>query len=953
MKTLHKLITLCFLVGYGVISHAQCEHDVSTDPNNSHNDQLPDLQTSGPPYSQDQRYLNGLDWWTPNSYSLDNMMYNPTQPYTTMSNIQSYNQNISDYQYLRKDLGGEYVHPDNGWELMLANLGRYPDNVTIHNNVDLTSIPYLGFYNRYTGVFRLFFQYGYNEPPVDAVDGVKVVLEYKSSSASGILRLAKGTDRTLDKGTVATKLFAVAPPAGQINFWKSVDFQLTYDPCVCYYPSQLSIDFEFFSVTDFKLYGRSISIEQDLIDANGNVVNADFLSGIDVSNGSDMDGGYVMYKTMGDLVDDYISSYQAYKDELDAVNQYNEDLEKKLVILKAFKDLVVNGTSAALTAATGMPWFGALEQFAGEVIGKDSIDLDPLVEQAKEAISKEATTFINKFKTKKEPTKPSMPTASFTEMQFSGTMSDYTPVNGPTFFTPGSFMNNDDPNNTLNDLQNAPHGYPVYNSGVGVFALLESPKVDFSSSSPELINQISYPSNPNGTIYFNEDLRTYQMKLSEPLKYTLNPALDIESYTMECSYRITVKRNSILDAMEWSDAYIDAANPFVYSAHYRQYIQAFNHVGATANVVSDSMGTSAYDIIDRHMITSSTPFSAAEQALWKAGEPILDRDCVIVFNSLSVPVDAFNTLVPSMGVETQYAYYNSSSYADPSVPAVDGLQYTLQAVELKVQLHIVYESYDTDGYKNEGTYVFTYPVDPNDIAYLNDTEIVPDIGGSSSDIDASPENLTFTDTYFDGSAIDGCVLNGSTYTCQCWNNLTIDGDITVANGYNVFMLAGNEVYQVNNSQVAPEVVVDIQPILDYSSPTPEATTSYVESFCAGNSPNGTAYQANLSKNHFDRVNDEEDTLPIDQPEYLAFNLYPNPTSSSVAIGFVCSTGEDLHISLLDMTGKTLSTKQISAAYLTEGVNVNELDLMDLSSGYYFVVLKSGNLTKTEKLVIQK
>lgn len=82
-------------------SFSQCDNGVSTDPSNATNNELPDDASSGAPYTQDNRYLNGLDWWTPSAYTLDNMEFNLGQPYGPMNNIQP-SSVAPYYEYLQK-----------------------------------------------------------------------------------------------------------------------------------------------------------------------------------------------------------------------------------------------------------------------------------------------------------------------------------------------------------------------------------------------------------------------------------------------------------------------------------------------------------------------------------------------------------------------------------------------------------------------------------------------------------------------------------------------------------------------------------------------------------------------------------------------------------------------------------------------------------------------------------
>jgi hypothetical protein len=215
------LLTTC-LIFYTQIVFGQCDNNVSTNPFNPSNNELPDIWQSStwpniptPPFNQDSRYLNGLNWWSPNNYPLSNMFYNPTQPYTVMQNIQSAQIIEAYYTYLKKGSNfGEEMNPPNGWELLLVNLGRYPDNITLHNYTDLDHVPYLVFYNRYRGIVRVFVKYGYNALPEGSVDGVKINLYYNNTTnqtnLSGQFRLGQGIDRALDQKTNTYKMTAIA-----------------------------------------------------------------------------------------------------------------------------------------------------------------------------------------------------------------------------------------------------------------------------------------------------------------------------------------------------------------------------------------------------------------------------------------------------------------------------------------------------------------------------------------------------------------------------------------------------------------------------------------------------------------------------------------------------------------------------------------------------------------------
>lgn len=533
----HIILIIAILV-FSKITIAQCDNNVSTNPSNPTNNALPDLPGTVP-YQLDTRYLNGFDWVNGNAnmpnqeYSLLNMMYNPTQPYTFMSNIQ--NANLTGYYtYLNKTLGNDLMRLENGWELMLINLGRYPNNAP-HASTDFNSIPYLVFYNKFTGILRVFVQFGYNETPPNSINGVRIDLQYITqdlpTNVSGILRLSGGKDKALNLPTTSEIITAVAPKEGQANFWMSGDFQLTYDPCVCVHITQLNLTFNFFSETDFKLHGRGIQIEEPLVN-NTTILDKDFLSNVDADL-SDTQGGLVIYENINKLIEDYIAKMEAYDQKLAAVNQHNEQVKENLIIAKAVKKIITVGISAAVGTPPILNLQGKLSNlFFDDTTKKSKDKVKKIFDKFSDLAGKQFDTYISKnFVTQNAPQKPIAPTANFSEMYFSGTLTNTSPALGPTFITPGSFKNNVsiDPitNQPINNILDLPYQdvyeYPVYNQPVGVFALLEEPKFEKSEYS-----KIELPN--NNFIYTTNKI---QFQLKSPLKYTFNSALEIQKKSVE------------------------------------------------------------------------------------------------------------------------------------------------------------------------------------------------------------------------------------------------------------------------------------------------------------------------------------------------------------------------------------------------------------------------------------
>lgn len=65
---------------------------------------------------------------------------------------------------------------------------------------------------------------------------------------------------------------------------------------------------------------------------------------------------------------------------------------------------------------------------------------------------------------------------------------------------------------------------------------------------------------------------------------------------------------------------------------------------------------------------------------------------------------------------------------------------------------------------------------------------------------------------------------------------------------------------------------------------------------------------------------------------ILFNIYPNPVKSEINLQFNLFESSSVSIEILDMQGKIVHNAQSS--YYQEGTTTIELDLSDLSNGFY-------------------
>lgn len=965
-----KLYTITFTIiwvlsGVHFTGLAQCDNGVSTDPSNPTNGALPDDASSGPPYVQDTRYLNGLDWWNAANYPLDNMWYNPTQPYGNMSNIQSPHTPAGYYSYLNKNsstgIAPEEMNPENGWELLLVNLGRYPDDITVHNNIELNSVPYLVFYHRYKGIIRVFVQYGYNETPPNAIDGVKINLYYNRVNdpynLSGIFRLGEGIDRTLDQKTNTERLSAVAPKQGQQNFWMSGDFQVAYDPCVCHYPTDVKLDFEFFSTTSLKLYGRGITIEEDLIDANGNIKNLDYLNSFDFTSKTDAENGMIIHKKMSTMADDYINRLEAYKTDLDAANRHNNLVEYNLLVMKVFKTFASFGLSAAANSSdmTQLKSDNPEVGFDDSGSAASAKKLKKFLENIKKIYGEYSDyASFEGFEKKSVPEKPSMPTVSLSEMYFEGELFNEQPITGPQFPTPGSFKN--DGPNVLNEPFDV-HSYPVYNEALGVFALLEQPKVTISRSMHDYgCNQTMYAGTMpvyeppiQGSINDYHSLNEYwsnvvQIKLKEDLKFAFNPALDIKEYDIKAAFVFKMKVKSDYPSFndQWDGSSYHTVNP-LYS-----YEPPTNWKDYGVNIESKYFEPTSYEEIPyKTHIVSTTPLEFYQDS--------------VMLNTLFLPIDAFKESISSFSIRNKYSlYYENGTLPSCSsldlIPDYNGYEYEIESLQLKLIVSTEFETLRDNGDPNTNVQIHSYEIDvddPNQTEILN-SALVQDIGSSSYDISRYPENISINNNiHFDGTTNDYGPSGGGLYRIKAWNDIEIDADLTVASGYNVEIVAGNEINVFPEANISPEIELYIEPVLDYSSPLPEASTSYVQNFCNGNSPNSDGYKARQSTRILEITEEDTEDTPETPEESLAFdfNLYPNPASDEVTVSMMWEAPGEASLYISDLSGKRIMTI-LEPKYFDAGSYRYTVNTSSLASGFYMVTLQKDETTQVKRLVIQ-
>ncbi|WP_143309957.1 T9SS type A sorting domain-containing protein [Chitinophaga vietnamensis] len=389
--------------------------------------------------------------------------------------------------------------PEDGWELLVKDFG---------NNVNLPATavtnPFFALYNRYTGTIRAFFMV--IDPLAGNNNGATISLMFESGpggNESALLAFANPITSSVDKFVKGSMLRMPNKYSNEYDYWLFADFPVAYDPCTCVYNSKITFTVQLIETTNaslsIKLKGASTGSIKEVIKA----APAGVQSSLESNSVLDWVNGVVKSGTEG------YKSWQGFSTAIngvkDAIVTANPGQSQK----------ITQELSGILNIAKAIPYVGAvagvLDFFIGG--GKNAARSAPMAFEAN------------------------------LQHVINGTADgklELSTVRGyRTICTPGA-------NNTGTIT-----AIPTYDNPLGVFTLMETPKVEFLQYQRIYTTSIGYtapnpsydpncaptPDDPykcdgntpyiNGSIGTLDDkIRVY--KVSAPIKYVLNPAAKVD-----------------------------------------------------------------------------------------------------------------------------------------------------------------------------------------------------------------------------------------------------------------------------------------------------------------------------------------------------------------------------------------------------------------------------------------
>lgn len=410
-----KISTVGFvLIMFFQNSQAQnCVRGISTNPQNPVNHELDALYPG-----KTNPWVNYFDFGAYQNATFDPIYLNPTagwqvDDWTNLTQIP-----MNSPYTLGGAAGGSYLvtpaipfqnrdfHWEDGWELLYLGTGYYPNGEridTVNTNRIISQafppknprVPYMIYYNRYSAKIRLFVglfaDFGdFQSASVDlAISGDST----STNPTTGILRHLSNYDTPLDQHTQTTLQSGVnsvgtTQSSNNIFTWYTFDFQVGYDPCTCHSLTNLDFIFRAVESSDISLYGRQITLDEDLTDANGNPIYDDgFLSVQDIN--SNAESGYIFRDKLSNLVEDYNTS-------LDTYNQQMED--KQFGKLGWFRDVLDDVREQAIGAAVDFVPGGQIASFLVDKnlnLGADSSNITDAVNNGGKAVLGQGYDFLS------------------------------------------------------------------------------------------------------------------------------------------------------------------------------------------------------------------------------------------------------------------------------------------------------------------------------------------------------------------------------------------------------------------------------------------------------------------------------------------------------------------------------------------------------------------------------
>ncbi|MDX2189523.1 MAG: T9SS type A sorting domain-containing protein [Bacteroidota bacterium] len=426
------------------------------------------------------------------------------------------------YISLAKGINSDY-YPEDGWEVLLYNMGKKYDGSTISNTL---KTPFFILYNKYRGKMRLFMA----NNAVIGYGAVSVVIKNEkdissSNYPSSFNYHTQGILRTLDVENDLSETSVMGKYSNECSSFFYVEFDVPYDPCVCNFKSRLEINIQYLKTGSIKLAGSYSGSIYNIANssANSSEYAAKFgLGGLKIAGGATSGSPVMIFSGANDLFD-----------AASGLNDTQSEDDKR--ILDFFKQVLTSGEEAA-------------EFSEGNTEAEESKNKSDYYKKLFGSMSKYYNAQTKRIGNSKDKGITTMMggqiflegVVNFEFEQFNDNIKMTLPGSKDSHLAPLE-------GNASNNLWQ----YPAYNEQLGVFAILNKPEIKYnhrqSFISSDFIcvlqNDIIVSFNPILSINFEKTKVKANILLSAPgISTYLNP---INNFIFNIDYQDNNKMTSI------------------------------------------------------------------------------------------------------------------------------------------------------------------------------------------------------------------------------------------------------------------------------------------------------------------------------------------------------------------------------------------------------------------------
>jgi hypothetical protein len=377
--------------------------------------------------------------------------------------------------------------PSEGWELAQVNFGA-PSNPYPN--------PTLMLYNRYLGILRIFIHVPYSEnfnrntATIDVLffypDGINN--RYETALLAPVGRVLKGLD-FFEKNLVTTSLQRSKEKG---LFWLYADLPVAYDPCTCK------------NFTGIRVRPNFINVQK--VDLKTSILTTNLMTGGNASNNFGSNISHAL-NAFNNTITDATKRGTQVATSVETASKFLDTY-----ILNQFKR---RDSSYLIPLNNGIDGFFQIDFLSQLKVPKD----------VKDGLGIFGAVFglVEYFVTGGKTTATS---ASNINYRVTGTITDSIPGQESILYLPGSNWQGQSSGNAVKFK-------PVYNNAMGIFSLVETPKINFA------LGNLNIPgaNYPVQTVTF----KLNSVNQNEVIKYIINPASGLKAIPDDIKASLVVK----------------------------------------------------------------------------------------------------------------------------------------------------------------------------------------------------------------------------------------------------------------------------------------------------------------------------------------------------------------------------------------------------------------------------